>query len=144
MQTEQNKATFLRYADEVFRAGNIDAVDAYIAPDFISHNLPPGQAQGPEGIKNALRGLHSAFPDLEATLDDLLAEGDKVAARYTVRGIHAGTFLGIAGTGKRVTVAAIGIYRFAEGQFVESWVQMDTLGLLQQLGVVPMPGQAPA
>ncbi len=125
-------------------AGNIDAVDAYIAPDFISHNLPPGQAHGPEGIKQALRGLHSAFPDLDATLDDLIAEGDKVVARYTIRGTHAGLFLGIAGTGKRVTLAAIGIYRLADGKFVESWVQMDTLGLLQQLGVVPAPGPAPA
>ena len=83
----------------------------------------------------------TAFPDLYFTVEDLIAEGDKAVARLTVRGTQQGVFMGIPPTGKHVTVTAIDINRFAGGKSVEHWLNMDTLGLLQQLGVIPAPGQ---
>ena len=83
-----------------------------------------------------------AFPDLHFTVEDLIAEGDKVVARLTASGAQQGVFMGISPTGKRTTVTAIDIIRIAGGKFVEHWLEMDTLGLLHQLGVVPAPGQA--
>ena len=84
----------------------------------------------------------TAFPDLHFTVEDLIAEGDKVVARLTVRGTQQGAFMGIPPTGKHVTVTGIDINRLAGGKSVEHWLNMDTLGLLQQLGVIPAPGQA--
>jgi predicted ester cyclase len=84
----------------------------------------------------------TAFPDLHLTIEDLIAEGDKVVDRQTARGTHQGTFMGIPPTGKQITVTAMNISRIVGGKIVEHWVELDTLGMLQQLGVVPMPGQA--
>ena len=104
MQTEQNKALYRQFVEEVFNRGNTSAIDELVAPDFVEHEeLPPGVPSGREGVKQLSIMLRSAFPDLKATIDDILAEGDKVAARMTWRGTHKGEFMGIPPTGKSVS-----------------------------------------
>jgi predicted ester cyclase len=140
--TEANKASVRRFYDEVFNKKNRAAIDEFIAPNHVNHALPPGLPAGIEGSKQFITMYLTAFPDLHFTVEDLIAEGDKVVARLTTRGTQQGVFMGIPPTGKQVTVTAIDINRIVGDKSVEHWLNMDTLGLLQQLGVVPLPGQA--
>ena len=142
MSTEENKALLRRLYDEVFNKKNRAAIDEFISPNQVDHAAPPGLPGGIEGAKQTITMYWTAFPDLHFTVEDLIAEGDKVVARLTASGTQQGAFMGIPPTGKQATITAIDINRIAGGQFVEHWLNMDTLGLLQQLGVVPMPGQA--
>lgn len=140
MQTEQNKALYRQFVEEVFNRGNTSAIDELVAPDFVEHEeLPPGVPTGREGVKQLSIMLRSAFPDLKATIDDMLAEGDKVAARMTWRGTHKGEFMGIPPSGKNVSVEVIDFVRFAGGKFVEHWGLMDNASMMQQLGAIPAP-----
>jgi predicted ester cyclase len=142
MSAEQNKALFRRVIDEVFVGGNTSLIDELVAPDFVEHEeLPPGIPAGREGVKQLSSAFLSAFPDFKATIDDLIAEGDKVVARATWSGTHQGEFMGIPPTGKRVSFQVIDIVRFAGGKFVEHWGQMDNMAMMQQLGVIPAPGE---
>jgi predicted ester cyclase len=140
--TEVNKANTRRFYDEVFNKKNGAAIDEFIAPNHIDHAAPPGMPGGLEGVKQTINMYLTAFPDLHFTVEDMIAEGDKVAVRLTVSGTQQGKFMDIPPTGKHTMVTAIDINRFAGGKCVEHWLQMDTLGLLQQLGAVPAPGQA--
>jgi predicted ester cyclase len=142
MSTEQNKALVRRLMEEVFDRGNISLIDELFAPDFVEHEeLPPGIPAGSEGVKQMSTMFRSAFPDFKATIDDMIAEGDKVVVRGTWSGTHKGEFMGIAPTGKRVSFGVIDIVRIAGGKFVEHWGQMDNMGLMQQLGLIPAPGE---
>jgi predicted ester cyclase len=141
MSTEDNKAIIRRFYEEVFNRGNL-AVDAFIDPNQVDHFAPPGTPGGLEGAKQTIGMFQTAFPDLHFTVEDMIAEGDKVVARITMSGTQQGAFMGIPPTGKHVTVTAIDFNRLAGGKSVEHWVEMDTLGMMQQLGVVPAPGQA--
>jgi steroid delta-isomerase-like uncharacterized protein len=143
MQTEQNKALYRQFVEEVFNRGNTSAIDELVAPDFVEHEeLPPGVPSGREGVKQLSIMLRSAFPDLKATIDDILAEGDKVAARMTWRGTHKGEFMGIPPTGKSVSVGVIDVVRFTGDKFVEHWGLMDDTSLMRQLGAMPEPSMA--
>jgi steroid delta-isomerase-like uncharacterized protein len=97
---------------------------------------------GPEGYKKFVSATRNAFPDAHFTVEDIFAEGDKMAARWTMTATHQGELRGIPPTGKKVTVWAISIYRIVEGRIVEAWERYDTLGLMQQLGVISKPGQS--
>ena len=120
MSTEQNKALVRRLMEEVFNRGNISLVDELFAPDFVEHEeLPPGIPAGSEGVKQMSTMFRSAFPDFKATIDDMIAEGDKVVVRGTWSGTHKGEFMGIPPTGKRVSIGVIDIIRIAGGKFVE-------------------------
>ena len=142
MPTEQNKALFRRFVDEVFNHGNMSVIDELVAPDFVEHEeLPPGIPQDLEGSKQLATMLRSAFPDLEATIHDIIAEGDKVAVRMTWTGTQQGEFMGIPPTGKSVSIGVFDIVRVAGGKLVEHWGQMDNMGMMQQLGVIPAPGE---
>ncbi len=141
MSTEVNKASVRRFYDEVFNKKNRAAIDEFIAPNQVDHAAPPGTPGGLAGAKQTLTMYLTAFPDLHFTVEDIIAEGEKVVARLTVRGTQKGAFMGIPPTGKQATSTAIDINRIVGGKSVEHWLEMDTLGLLQQLGVVPMPGQ---
>jgi steroid delta-isomerase-like uncharacterized protein len=143
MSIEDNKALFRRWC-EVISRNRLDRVEEIIAPDEVDHALPPGTPAGLEGVKQVFRLLHTAFPDLQIQIDDLIAEGDQVVGRVTARGTHRGEFMGIAPTGKPVSFNAIDVVRIAGGKIVERWSQADNLGLLQQLGAVPAAGQAAA
>jgi steroid delta-isomerase-like uncharacterized protein len=97
----------------------------------------PGQQQGREGLKDVIGGMRAAFPDLHWVVDEVVAEGDKVVSRFTWTGTHRATFLGIPSTDRKVTVKGVVIDRLADGKMADSRILMDTLGMMQQLGVVP-------
>jgi steroid delta-isomerase-like uncharacterized protein len=139
MFAEENKRISWRVADEGFSKGNVDAFDELVAEDFVNHDpaVPPDLPPGREGLKALARFYRSAFPDTQLTIEDQIAEGDKVVSRYTVRGTHQGDFAGVPPTGKQVTVTGITIDRIEGGKIVESWNEFGQLSLLQQLGVVP-------
>lgn len=139
MSVEENK-TRVRQIYEAISKGDLMALDHLLTADFVDHNPDPGQAPGLEGVKQGFAMFRTAFPDFQITLEDMIAEGDKVATRVTGRGTHKGEFQGIPPTGKQVTVAGIDIIRCAGGKCVERWGAFDNLGMMQQLGVVPPPG----
>jgi steroid delta-isomerase-like uncharacterized protein len=138
--SEQNKELYRRFIEECFTGGNLDLIDEMVAADGVDHQAPPGTAQGPEGLKQFLSMFRSAFPDLQATVDQVIAEGDTIAARFTMSGTHQGEFFGIPPTGKRMEITGIDVVRFENGKMVEHWGNQDDLGMMQQLGVIPMPG----
>ena len=142
MTAEENKAVVRRFTDEVWNTGNLAIIDELFASTWVGHDLPPGLAPGREGLKQMVGAFRAAFSDIRATVDDQVAEGDAVAWRWTFQGTHSGAFLGIPPTGKRITLTGISIDRLAGGKFVERWDSADTLGMMQQLGVIPAPGQA--
>ena len=142
MSTEVNKANLRRFYDEVFNKKNRAAIEEFIDPNHVDHAAPPGTPGGLAGAKQTISMYLTAFPDLHFTVEDIIAEGDKVVARLKVRGTQKGAFMGVPPTGKQATSTAIDISRIAGGKSVEHWLEMDTLGLLQQLGALPTPGQA--
>jgi steroid delta-isomerase-like uncharacterized protein len=143
MSTETNKAMLRRFFDDVVNKQNVAMLSDIVTADYVNHNLP-APAPGPEGMSQAMSTFFSGFPDLKVTIHDMIAEGNEVSSRGTWSGTHRGAFMGVAATGKQVAVDFIDIWRVANGKFVENWVQMDLLGLMQQLGVVPEPAQAGA
>jgi steroid delta-isomerase-like uncharacterized protein len=142
MSTEKNKAIVRRFVDEVQRAGNIDAIDELCSPDFVNHSAPPGVPSNCEGVKQVTAMFRQAFPDSYFTVEDMVAEGEKVATRKTFHGTHQGAFMGIPPTGQQVSIGLIDIVRIVDGQVVEHWSVGDNLGMMQQLGVIPTPEQS--
>jgi len=142
VSVEENKALIRRLYDEVFAKWNFGVVGELVGSEFVGHEMPPGTPRGPVGFKQFYDSLRLAFPDLRYTVDDVIAEGDRVVVRWTWRCTHQGDFMGVAATGKRATVTGMAIYRVAGGKCVERWVELSLLGLLQQLGAVPAPGAA--
>jgi len=146
MSTEQNKAVVRRLVEEVWNKKNLAMADELFAVDFVNHAAPPGTPPGPGATKQFITIIHAAFPDLRFVTEDLIAEGDRVVVRATVRGTHNGVFptpIGIiAPTGKQVTMTGIIIFRIAGGKVAEEWVNRDMLGLLQQLGAIPPIGES--
>lgn len=140
MSTEENKDLIRRFYEEVFNKKNLAAIDDFFAPDHVDHTLPPGLPVGPEGTKQAIAMTLSGFPDLHITVEDMIAEGDKVVTWFTTHGTQQGAFGSIPPTGKHVTVSTIEITRIAGGKIVEDWGLDDRLGMLQQLGLVPVMG----
>lgn len=140
---EENKEIVRRLYDEENK-GRVDVVDELMSPDFVMHGdaLAP-LVKGTEFVKQSVLGVRQAFPDLTVTIEDLIAEGDKVTARLRWRGTHTGDFMGIPGVGKKMTWTAIAINRFEDGRIVERWFNADSLGMLQQFGLVPAPGGPP-
>jgi steroid delta-isomerase-like uncharacterized protein len=142
MSVEENKALMRRLYEEIHNKGNMAVADELVAADFVDHNAPsPDIPPGPEGVKQIFTMLRSAFPDFHVTVEDMLAEEDKVMARVTVHGTHKGEFIGIAPTGKLITMPVVDIVRIAGGKIVERWGVEDNLSMMQQLGIIPPPGQ---
>lgn len=136
----QNKKLVRQTFDAIWNHGELGVFDERFATDYVGH-----AATGIEGLQQAkqfVQAMRSAFPDFDYTVEDELAEGDKVANRWTVRATHQGEFQGVPATDEPVTITGISIYRVAGGKIVEGWTQADMLGLLQQLGAVPAPEQA--
>jgi steroid delta-isomerase-like uncharacterized protein len=140
--SEQNKTLMRRAVKEVWNGENIAAVDELVTSDVVLHLAKPGdEIRGAESVTQFYTTLQAAFPDIHFTIDDQIADGDKVVTRWTCRGTHKGEFQGMSPTGKQINVTGIDIDRIANGKVVECWPIMDELGMLQQLGVVPAPGQ---
>jgi len=140
MSTEHNKALALRFAEEVINQHNLAAVDTLFASTYVNHFSPPGAPQGPDGEKQLNAMFFSAFPNCHLTVEDMIAEGDKVVSRWTYQGTHTGEFMGIAPTGKSFTIQGMSVFCLAENKIVDNWTSLDMLALLQQLGVIPSMG----
>jgi predicted ester cyclase len=141
MTTDANKQVVRRLYDECINPGRLDLLPELVSSDFVN---PHGE-RGPAGFATALAGLRAGFPDIKITIEDLVAEGDRVTVRSSWAGTHTAAFRGIPPTGKRVTNTSITIYQLADHKLVHSWIESDRLGTLQQLGASPsaMGGMQP-
>ncbi len=143
--SEQNKGLVRRFFEEIFHKGNLALINELYAPNFVSHAYH-GEVKGPESYKQLVAMYRTAFPDLHFTIEDQIAEGDKVVTRWRNRGTHKGELVGeprsIPPTGKQVALSGIVIHRIVGGKFVEQWEDWDRMGLMQQLGVIPAPERA--
>jgi len=137
MSVEENKTIVRRFFEEIWNQGNLDVADEILDTSFVNHDPYNPDVRNLESYKQLVSTVHTIFPALHVTIDDIIAEGDKVAVRYTNTGAHKSEFMGISPTGKQVTVTEMRICHFASGKMVESWVNSDTLGFMQQLGVIP-------
>jgi steroid delta-isomerase-like uncharacterized protein len=129
-----NKSLVSRFLDEVYNKGNYDFADAAVATDYISHNELSIEVLGPDGIKRAALAQRTAFPDLVTSIDDLIAEGDKVVVRGHDTGTHQGPFMGIPPSGKRFTITWIDIFRIQDGKLAEAWLETNVASFRRQLG----------
>ena len=141
MSTEANKAVSRRFLEEIFGQGKLAVADEIIAPNHVNSGpgALPGLPPGPEGSKQIVMVYRNAFPDVQFTIDEQIAEGDKVMTRWTAHGTHKGELAGIPPTGKSSTVTGMGVDRIVNGKIVESWGIFDQFGMMQQLGVIPTP-----
>jgi ketosteroid isomerase-like protein len=143
--SESNKAIVRRLFEEVWNKGHVQVTDELIAPTYMRHDSSsPDFGRGPEAEKKRVTLYRNAFPDIRFTIEDLLAEGETVVARWSCRGTHKGELNGIAPTNKQFNVTGVSIARFTNGKMFEGYVNWDALGLMQQLGVVPELGRARA
>jgi steroid delta-isomerase-like uncharacterized protein len=137
--SEANKTLVRRWFEEVWNQGREETIDELFAPNGVGYGLGDTEApvQGPAGIRPFVRNLRGAIPDIHMTIEDAIAEGDKVTVRITAEGTHKGGQLGVAPTGRRVHIEGIVVVRIANGQIVEGWNSWDQLGLLRQIGALP-------
>jgi steroid delta-isomerase-like uncharacterized protein len=138
MAIEANKVLARRIFDEMNR-GNLAIVDEVYVPDYVHHDpsLPPAWQRGRDNYRQGVSTLFTAFPDLHGTVEELIAEGDKVAVRVSWRGTHKGELMGIPPSGKRVEFGFMSIVRIVDGKVAEGWVNFDALGMMQQIGAIP-------
>ncbi len=134
-----NKAVISMFVEEVINQGRLERADDLVAADFVELDPLPGQQQGRDGLKEVIGGIRAAFPDIHWVLDEMVAEGDKVASRFTWSGTHRGVFFGIPATGKSISVKGVVIDHVVAGKMVDSRMLMDSLSMLQQLGAIPVP-----
>jgi predicted ester cyclase len=142
MSAEENKAMFRRTYEELLNEGNLGVAEELVAPEFINHEAPPGRDRGPESMRGLATMLRTALPDLHFTLEELVDEGDTVAGRLTMSGTHEGPLMGTPPTGRSVRQEHMHFVRIRDGKAVEHWGVRDDLGMIQQLGIIPEPGQA--
>lgn len=147
MSAEDNRKLFQRYFDEMANGGDFDRLDEVFAPDYLHHdpaNPDPRPVVGPEGVREHLVSLTGGFPDLNFEVEDTVADDEQIIVRWTARLTHTGDYFGIPPTGKKCEITGMNTWQVRDGKAVEGWVNRDDIGLLQQLGVIPMPGEAPA
>jgi steroid delta-isomerase-like uncharacterized protein len=139
MSTNENKDIVRRqWYQELWDNWNISVADDLFTPDYVLH-LPGSPPINRDGAKQVVAMFSTAFPDLKHTVDEMVSEGNTVAARWTVRGTHQGTFQGIVPAGKQIVLSGTTVHHMVNGRIVETWLSMDNLDLLQQLGAIPKP-----
>jgi steroid delta-isomerase-like uncharacterized protein len=137
-----NKDVIQAFIEDVINQGRLERANDLVKEDFVELDPIPGQQQGREGLKAVIHGLRSAFPDMHWVVNEMVAEGEKVVTRFVWTGTHHGAFLGIPATGNKVEVKGVVIDRLENGKMADSRILMDTMGLMQQLGVIPAPPPA--
>jgi steroid delta-isomerase-like uncharacterized protein len=139
VSAEENKAAVRREVEELYNhTGNLDVADEIFSPDYVSYEPTSGETRGIEGARQFAATFREAFPDLQCTIDDMVAEGDKVVMRFRGSGTHQGETEAFGpATGKRMEMTGITIKRLSEGKIVEAWTNFDALGTMQQLGLIP-------
>ena len=141
----ENKSLARRAMEELWTKGDLTVIDQLYSDDCVFHDLgSPEDIHGRDGLKQYARMYRTACPDLQCTVEEIMAEGDKVALRWVSRGTHQGDLMGIAPTGKQVTFRGIQMQRISEGKIEEEWAGFNTLGALQEIGAVPRLGQPAA
>src|SRR5689334_16878631 len=144
MSADANKSIVRRFYEEAFSQGNLAVLAEIADAGYVNHDPsgpPGGWPHGVEGLNMVVGTYRGAFPDLRFTVEDQIAEGDRVVTRWSARGTNSGSLMGMPPSGRSATVTGISIERIANGKMVETWVNFDTLGMMQQLGVIPAPGQ---
>jgi len=136
MSIEENKSIVRRFFEVGPSRGDLQAANELLAPDFVLH-VPLPCSPGVRGIDEVVSACRAAFQDLYVTEEDMVTEGDMVAARFTARGVHNGAFMGLPPTGKPITMTGIEIFRLENGKIAELWGEANLLGLMQQLGILP-------
>lgn len=136
---EENKRIARRYPEEVATGRNLDLIDELLAEGYVEHGPFGGETHGPEADREQMRAMLAAVPDFEAIVEDVVAEGDTVAMRVTLRGTHEGEMMGVEGTGKAFEIGNTVFTRIEDGKIVERWIQPDVLGFMQQVGAVDLP-----
>jgi steroid delta-isomerase-like uncharacterized protein len=140
---EDNKAIARRVVEEVFSQGNLEAIDECVAEGYVGHDpVDQEDTRGREGVRDRVSVYRTAFPDLNVTLQECFGEGDLIATRWIARGTNDGELMGMAPTGRQVTMEGLSIDRFEGGKIVETWDNWDALGMMQQLGAIPEPQAA--
>ena len=134
--SELNKTLARRWFEDLFSRGNLDAANEILSADFVDH-LPREEERGIEELKQYVSSYRTAFPDIQDSVEDIVAEADKVVVRWRSRGTHQGEFLGVAPTGRHVTFTGMRLFRIAENKIAESWVNIDERGLQEQLSTAP-------
>lgn len=142
MSAEQNKTIVTRFYEELWNGRSLSVADEIIAADCVTHQLRSGAGlvgatRGPEAVKHHVAEWLKGFPDLRFTVEQVIAESELVVTRSVMEGMHTGVWLGIAPTGKRVSIRMIVIQRIADGKIAEDWVLVESSGFLQQLGLIP-------
>ncbi len=138
----KNKAIIRRLVEEVYNGDDLDVLEELLTPEFVNHSAVPEHKHGIEGFKHVNRWVRAGFSDAHYEIEDMIAEGDKVATRYTLEGTHEGELFGVPPTGQRLSIKSISVERVSDGKIREHWRITDTLDMMQQLAVIPMPQHA--
>jgi steroid delta-isomerase-like uncharacterized protein len=130
------------YIEEAWNKGNLDFIDKNFSSDFVTHGIPNfvGQPANRDGVKSVISTARNAIPDLHITIEDILAEGDKVPSSWVAKGTHKGDLMGAKPTGNKISVSEIAVFRVKDGKVVEHWANRDDLGFFQQIGLIPPLG----
>ena len=142
MTPEENKAIIRRFYDEVMRQGRVQVLDEIMDPDFVDHGEALfGSPRGRDVLAQAIAGSHSILTGLSVNLEDIIAEGEMVGVRGTMRCVHQGTFLGVAGTGHELSWKGLAMFRIVNGKIVERWFNSDSISILRQMRLAPGKAQ---
>lgn len=144
MSTQDNKVTVRRYYEEVFNQRKVDLVDQIAVEDYVEHDPFPGQGNGRGDLKARVQAILGAFDPVRFSIEDVVAEGDRVVVRWSQTGTQSGGFMGMPPTGRGFTISGIDIHELRDGRMAEHWHVVDQLALLQQLGAIPAPSGASA
>jgi predicted ester cyclase len=142
MSTDEMIAVHRRFDEQVITQGRLELLDEIFTPDCVYHNPPGPDLIGPESVRQLMAQSRAAFPDVYSAVDDRFVAGDKLVVRGVLRATHKGEFMGLHATGKRMSLDFLAIHRFVGDRIKESWNLIDNLGMLQQLGAIPSPGEA--
>jgi steroid delta-isomerase-like uncharacterized protein len=142
ISAEKDNKAIIRQFWDVWEQGNIDLLDDLLAPEYVNHTLAtPDLPSGPEGVKEVVSMFRSGVPDLRVVIEDMIAEGDKVATRYTLEGTHEGELFGVPPTGQLLSIKSFTVERVSDGKIRDHWRVSDNLDMMQQLGIFPPSGE---
>jgi predicted ester cyclase len=137
MSLERNKLIYRNFIEEVFNHGRLDLLEVFLDPSYFNHDAPPGTPVGIEGVSQIVTVFRVAFPNMKVSIEDQIAEGDKVCSLATTRGVHKGPIFGIPPTGKTIVMTGLTMVRIVNDKLMESWVKNDMAGLMNQLQTLP-------
>ena len=145
ISAEKDNKAIMRQFWDVWEQGNIDLLDDLLAPEYINHTLAtPDLPSGPEGVKEVVSMFRSGIPDLRVAIEDMIAEGDRVATRYALEGTHRGDLFGVAPTGRALSIKSMTVERLSGGKIIEHWRVTDELDMMRQLGAIGAPENNPS